>query len=158
MKSSRKLTLFGVAVLAALLTVGGSAEAHRISAVSGISSPLSPSCFGASGTQISLIAPCLDDLNHFFIVPLPIDSATSISVTRRIGTNGGTTRVGTVCSAVYSFNDDGTYFSNNAYTCTTNGPGTAVSIPTNGTALVNMYMSTLGGTTNQYMSYISYTP
>jgi len=154
----RRLLFVVLGASATLLGAAGIAQARRVPAgFDGAPDPWTEAgCWAQLGPRVQLI--CLDDQPHFFQIPLIIDTATSISPTRVQGCNGSF-QFGSVCSRGTTYNADGTFFTAQATNCS-NGTisGSAISIPSGGTATVDSWQTSSQGLSCTYISTVSYTP
>jgi hypothetical protein len=110
-----------------------------------------------------LTSACFDSNNHFFQIPLPIDTATTVNASRYHGISCGTPCLsfGTRCDRTTTYNSNGTFFSAQGTDCSSPNnfvSGAAVAIPTNGTATLDTWQSAGGTGNNQYLSDVAYTP
>jgi hypothetical protein len=148
-----------------LLSVAGAASARRLPAWAGFPDPLtSGNCWAMSATQLSLTGACLDNNDHYFNVPLPIDSATSINpalVSRC--TNNFCLSTGEVCFVGVTFDANGGVVASHpgCPNASVNVNGSKqlgnLTVAAGGAAMINIEMSG-APSFNRFYSNISYTP
>jgi len=165
-RKSRFVVLAGVVGLTAvgaLVIATGVANARRLpAAYSGSPEPWGEAgCWEQLGPRLFLN--CVEGNTHFFQVPLPIDTATTVNASRYHGITCGTPCLtfGTRCDRTTTYNANGTFFSAQGTNCTSPNnfvSGAIVAIRTNGTATLDTFYTGDGSTNNQYISDVVYTP
>jgi len=151
---SQKWTAICLATLA--IGLGAStAEARRVPGWAGTADPPgSGNCWSISAGRLKLA--CYTAGDHFYQVPLALDSTNSLTASWQQGYDGFST--GTVMGRVASINQDGTVLQAPAYQSGVGLKTQTIFVPNNGTAMLTIDMQAPGGLSNAYVSYITWTP